>query len=76
MMPDFRPADTIANPAREKNFVLMAHQSPYKRLNKSVYKEDRNVHIEYLHGITLCDATALLSIRLAVPAWPFLRPLS
>jgi hypothetical protein len=26
--------------------------------NKSVYKYGRKVHIEYLHGVTLCEVTA------------------
>ncbi|MER1346035.1 hypothetical protein KJR81_05315 [Klebsiella pneumoniae] len=26
--------------------------------NKSVYKYGRKVHIEYLHGVTLCKVTA------------------
>jgi hypothetical protein len=29
-----------------------------KMANKSVYNYGRNVHIEYLHGVTLCDVTA------------------
>lgn len=36
--------------------------------NKSVYNYGRNVHIYYLHGVTLSHATAKSSIRLADPA--------
>lgn len=36
-----------------------------KTRNKSVYNHGRKVHIDYLHGVTLCYAIAFLSIRLA-----------
>jgi hypothetical protein len=48
-----------------RDFVSTQRQ---KRLNKSVYKARRNVHIDYLHGVTLSHAIAFLSIRLADPA--------
>ncbi len=36
-----------------------------KTRNKSVYNHGRKVHIDNLHGVTLCYAIAFLSIRLA-----------
>ncbi|EFO4249204.1 hypothetical protein CCT19_06815 [Escherichia coli] len=47
-----------------------------KTRNKSVYNHGRKVHIDYLHGVTLCYAIAFLSIRLADPVWRFFSQLS
>ncbi|BAS37217.1 putative uncharacterized protein [Klebsiella pneumoniae] len=50
------------------NFAKKPHSKRKKRQqrafhrdmpgNKSVYKYGRKVHIEYLHGVTLCEVTA------------------
>ncbi|EBW1833904.1 hypothetical protein CSP56_03755 [Salmonella enterica subsp. enterica serovar Infantis] len=56
------------NPACEKRFVKKRTVQAIKLSNRSVYNYGWNVHIEYLHSVTLCKALAFLSIRLANPA--------
>ncbi|TNL12637.1 hypothetical protein CYD30_05080 [Kosakonia cowanii] len=57
-----------ATPQDKSDKPFLTPKSRVKTDNESVYKGDRNVHIEFLHGVTLCDAIAISSIRLANPA--------
>ncbi|RAU50524.1 hypothetical protein DBY68_008735 [Pseudocitrobacter sp. RIT415] len=60
--------DKHLTPRQAAILITIPRTVRFLACNRSVYKDGRKVHIEYLHSVTLWDVTAKLSIRLAVPA--------